>query len=242
MSASTVRATVRLGEGALRELRAAEQKMQASRAEAAHGGVARRTEEYAQLGVSDAVGFGKLAARCDALSQQLPVAELERAQAALATDAAEGALGAAAARIDDLERSADLAYTTSASQQAVIDAIVDRTGAMFDAHSGSEGASRIGTLRFEGGERMPLTIHADPASPEGKHGAEQRLVFHTANSDIDDRVTASGRQSACERQHAYVRRIAAEFGAEMAIEQPPSAFGRAEDPARAQHGDTRGAG
>lgn len=221
MSTSTVQAQVRLGAAALAELRELARRARVERAQVAERRSAERRAEFEERGVAEASSLGSLTARVDALEGCLPQAEIERARVEIAAGGGRGALSAFGARVEALEREAERSFAVGASQRLVAATLAKRTGARLGSAAGRPGGELSAALAVGGGEQMPIAIKALPARHGKPIGAEQLVVFETANSNIDDRITPEGSESACDRQQSAVRGIAAAYGEEMTLEDLP---------------------
>jgi hypothetical protein len=208
LSASTMRATVRLGENALAQLKQAEERMRAecrSRAEDSAGAF---KEEFAQMEVADSDAFGLYAARCNALDGLLSSEEISRERAALRDDARSGAREAAAQRVERLEQQAELEHATTISQQLVTDEILGRAGAAF-VGTAKEGNKMKGRLDLGAEQEMPLTIVSLPPDTSGGP-TEHEVVF---DNDGSTRLS-------CEEGEEAVREIARAAGPELRLDDP----------------------
>jgi hypothetical protein len=208
LSASTMRATVRLGENALAQLKQAEEKMRAECRSRAEDGAGALSAEFAQMEVADSDAFGLYAARCNSLDGLLSKEEISRERAAILDDARDGAREAAAQRVERLERQAELEHATTVSQQLVTDEILGRAGAAF-VGTAKEGNKMKGKLDLGAKQEMPLTIvSSPPATPGGP--IEHEVVFdNAATTNLD-----------CEEGEEAVRKIARAAGAEMELDDP----------------------
>lgn len=221
MSASTVRTTMRLGEAAIAELRRLERERRAARGEEAERRVAERAAEYAERGAAEAAVIGEIAGRLDALEGELATTAIERARQDVAAAGDEQELSAARERVAALERQADVAFATATSQKLALAELVERTGIENAPGATWRGDSFDATLELGAGERMPISIRTVPAGSEAEIGVEQQVIFRSANSNIDQRMTPQGLRSACEEQHARVEDLVGAFGPGLQLDDPP---------------------
>jgi hypothetical protein len=202
-----MRGQVELGVDSVAQLRKAEAEMKAQRQNRIAEGLAARSAEFAKMQIADSDAFASYAARCDALGDALPAVELAREREAIVRDAQAGNRAAAAARVRQLERRADLEQATTVSQRLVTEQILKRAGDF--VLKAKEGNNVRGNLDLGNGIGMPMQIVSLPPSEEGGPTVHE-VVFESAKSPLES----------CSEQHEAVRDIARAAGSELRLDDP----------------------
>ncbi len=214
MSSSTIRTTIRPGEGTVAELARQQQQMLANRGSLAEGFGSRHVEELRADGIEAAEELGDLLGRLDAAAGQAGRRELSKTREVLGRASASGAIEEARDAVEHLEAESLRRWTDQTERELLLDEVAARAGVRIKEGTRLMQADGRLTASVEIPEHgtVPLILSGGHSAGNARGSA---MLWRTVDSDIRGDGTQEG---ACKAQREAVDSVAEKMGHQMTVE------------------------